>query len=64
MQASSAVSSFFIWSSFSIVNFENVEIIVICDSGSESENGDGIEMLRVMPTDIADLEHGAAAFNS
>ncbi|KIR56736.1 hypothetical protein I315_00916 [Cryptococcus gattii Ru294] len=37
------------------VNFEKEEIIVICDSGSESENGDGIEMLRVMPTDIADV---------
>lgn len=46
------------------VNFEKEEIIVICDSCSESENGDGIEMLRVMPTDIDDLEHAAAAFNS
>lgn len=46
------------------VNFQQEEIIVICDSGSESENGDGIELLRVMPSDVADLEHGAAAFNS
>lgn len=39
------------------VNSKKTEIIVICDCGSESEDGDGIEMIRCPFI----LEHGVAS---